>query len=196
MCSVSDICLFDAINRILLESGDDPSREGLSETPSRFSKAWKFWNSGYAVDPAEIIKTFVDGSEKYDGIVFQGRIPVYSHCEHHLAPFFGVAHVGYIPKDSIVGLSKIARIVDVFARRLQVQERLTSQIAEILDSSLKPRAVGVVLRCRHLCMESRGVQKPGTTTYTSSMLGEFRSEPSARAEFMQLVASAESGLSI
>lgn len=186
----------DAVRLLLKDIGEDPKREGLVDTPDRFMKAWRFWNSGYGRDVDQLIRTFVDGSERYDGIVFQGRIPLYSLCEHHLAPFFGVAHVGYIPSKSIIGLSKISRIVDVFARRLQVQERLTRQIAETFSAVLRPKAVGVVLKCRHLCMESRGIQKPGTITHTSTMLGEFRSEPEARYEFMQLVASAEIGLCI
>lgn len=196
--SARDITLDDvnAVRLFLKDIGEDPHREGLEDTPHRFIKSWRFLNSGYEVNADDIIKTFVDGSERYDGIVFQGRIPLYSLCEHHLAPFFGVAHVGYIPSKSIVGLSKIARVVDIFARRLQVQERLTRQVAEVLMSTLQPEAVGVVLKCRHLCMESRGIQKPGTITHTSTMLGEFRTEPEARSEFMQLVASAEIGLTI
>lgn len=196
MSEITDIDINDAIRRLLFESGDDLGREGLVETPARFLKAWRFWNSGYQVNASDYVKTFEDGSERYDGVVFQGRIPVYSLCEHHLAPFFGVAHVGYIPGSRIIGLSKIARVVDVFARRMQVQERLTRQIAETLSEALAPRAVGVVLRCRHLCMESRGVQKPGTTTCTSTLLGDFRHEHDSRAEFMQFVASAEVGLTI
>lgn len=186
----------DAIEHLLETIGEDTQREGLIDTPFRFMKAWRFLNSGYEVDTDRILKTFVDGSERYDGIVFQGRIPVYSLCEHHLIPFFGVAHIGYIPHKSIVGLSKLSRLLDVFARRLQVQERLTRQVAESLCTALRPKAVGVVLKCRHLCMESRGIQKPGTVTHTSSMLGEFRTEPEARSEFMQLVASTEAGLTI
>lgn len=188
--------LRDTAIELLEASGEDPGREGLIDTPLRFAKAWQFWTSGYNEDVDTIVKKFTDGSERYDGIVFQGRIPFYSLCEHHMAPFFGVAHVGYIPNETIIGLSKLARVVDVFARRLQVQERLTRQVAETLHSALDPKAVGVVLRCRHLCMESRGIQKPGMTTHTSSMLGDFRFEADARAEFLQLVSSAESGLSI
>lgn len=167
----------------------EPNREGLRETPVRVTKAWQYWTSGYYQDPAEILKTFEDGAKNYDEMVFQGNIPVYSHCEHHLAPFFGVAHIGYIPKQRIVGLSKISRLVDVFAHRLQVQERLTTQIADSLFQCLEPLGVGVVVRCRHLCMESRGIRRHGTVTYTSSLLGVFRQE--AKSEFMRFVERAD-----
>lgn len=175
---------------LLAQIGDDPGREGLAETPGRCARAWAEWTSGYGQDPALVLKTFEDGSKGYDELVFQGNISCYSHCEHHLAPFFGVAHIGYIPRGRVVGLSKLARLVDVFARRLQVQERLTVQIAQALQDALAPRAVGVVLECRHLCMESRGIQRAGTVTKTSALLGEFRDEPDARAEFLSMVHSA------
>jgi GTP cyclohydrolase I len=166
-----------------------PDREGLKETPHRVRKAWEHWTNGYGVDPTSILKTFEDGAEKYDEMVFQGNVPVYSHCEHHLAPFFGVAHIAYIPNKRIVGLSKISRLVDVFAHRLQVQERLTTQIADCLHQVLEPMGVGVVIRCRHLCMESRGIQRQGTVTYTSSLQGVFRGE--AKSEFMRFVERAD-----
>lgn len=171
--------------------GEDPEREGLKDTPRRFLEAWKFWTSGYGQDPQKILKTFEDGSQNYSELVFQGNISLFSHCEHHLAPFYGVAHIGYIPKGRIVGLSKMPRLVEVFARRLQVQERLTVQIAEAMNEYLEPLAVGVVLRCRHSCLESRGVQKVGSTTRTSALLGAFKTDISARAEFMSFVTNAE-----
>lgn len=174
---------------LLDQIGEGGSREGLSETPARAARAWAEWTRGYDQDPRALLKSFVDGSEGYDELVFQGNIACYSQCEHHLAPFFGVAHVGYIPSGRVVGLSKLARLVDVFARRLQVQERLTVQVAQTLQEVLEPRAVGVVLECRHMCMESRGIQSVGTITKTSALLGEFRDEPSARAEFMSMVTS-------
>ena len=177
------------IASLVAQVGEDPGREGLVDTPERCARAWAEWTSGYGQDPAAVLKSFVDGSEHYDELVFQGNISVYSHCEHHLAPFFGVAHIGYIPSGRVVGLSKLARLVDVFARRLQVQERLTVQVARALHEALQPRAVGVVLECRHLCMESRGIQRAGTVTKTSALLGEFRHEPEARAEFMSMVNS-------
>lgn len=181
-----------AIETLLHSTGHGhDSRDGLRETPERFVKAWNFWTSGYVVDPASVLKVFEDGAEGYDGLVFQASIPVYSLCEHHLAPFFGVAHIGYIPNRRIVGLSKLSRLTDVFARRLQVQERLTKEIADALDHHLNPKAVGVVVRCRHLCMESRGVQRIGTETYTNALRGLFLQAAEARSEFMKLVEFAD-----
>lgn len=177
----------DIAVRLLQYIGEDPKREGLRRTPERFLKAWKHWCSGYSVDPASILTSFEDGAEKYDEAVIVRDIPVYSHCEHHLAPFFGKAHVGYIPNGCVVGLSKIVRLVDVFARRLQVQERLTQQVANALNDALQPLGVAVVLECRHMCMESRGVARPGATTTTSAMLGVFRDDARARAEFLNLI---------
>jgi len=172
--------------RLLEFVGEDPRREGLLETPARFLKAWQFWTSGYSQDPREIFKVFEDGGEGYDQMIVQRDIPVWSHCEHHCAPFFGVAHIGYIPQGRIVGLSKLSRLVDVFARRLQVQERLTTQIATTLFEELTPVGVGVVLKCRHLCMESRGVRTAGTSTTTSALLGDMRDDPRTREEFLSL----------
>lgn len=178
--------------RDLIESfGEDPDRGGLQETPERVTKAWKFWTSGYGQNPADVLKTFDDGAEGYDELICQGNIPVYSCCEHHMAPFFGVAHIGYIPDKRIVGLSKLSRVTDIFARRLQVQERLTQQIAHSLEEHLKPKAVGVVLRCRHMCMESRGIQRSGTITYTSALLGSFKTHGDARSEFLRFVESCD-----
>lgn len=181
----------EVVRHLLALAGEDPDRGGLQETPARFLKAWDFWTSGYTAKPEGVLKTFEDGAKGYDEMVFVGSIPVWSLCEHHLAPFFGVAHIGYIPDGRIVGLSKFSRLVDVFARRLQVQERLTNQIAEALDAALKPKAVGVVLSCRHACMESRGIQKAGSTTTTSALRGFFKTEPEARAEFLQFVNKAQ-----
>lgn len=173
--------------RLLQFIGEDPTRGGLLETPKRYLKAWQHWAGGYKQDPAALLKCFEDGAEKYDEMVLVKSIPVYSHCEHHLAPFFGTAHVAYIPDGKIVGLSKISRLVDVFARRLQVQERLTNQIADAMQEHLTPKGVAVVLECRHLCMESRGIQRQGSSTTTSAMRGVFMNTPAARAEFMGLV---------
>jgi GTP cyclohydrolase IA len=183
----------NSIRELLKLTGEDPDREGLSETPQRFLKAFDFWTQGYEQDPGEVLKMFEDGAEYYDQLIFIGNIPVYSLCEHHLTPFFGVAHVGYIPDQRIVGLSKIPRLVDVFARRLQCQERLTRQIADAIWDVLQPLAVGAVIRCRHLCMESRGIQKSGCTTVTSALRGALRDEPDCRAEFMTMVATADDG---
>ena len=173
--------------RRLLESlGEDPDRPGLRETPLRVEKAWKHWTSGYGQDPVELLKVFEDGAEQYNELIVVRGIPVYSHCEHHLAPFFGKATIGYVPNGKIVGLSKLTRLVDCFAKRLQVQERLTQQVANALMDALEPKAVGVVVRCRHLCMESRGIRTPGEETITSAMLGELQPNLALRTEFLAL----------
>lgn len=177
----------EAVRMILKAVGEDRDRGGLLETPKRVAKAFEFWCSGYGKDPKDILKVFEDGGEHYDQMVFQRNIPVWSLCEHHLAPFFGVAHIAYIPSNKIVGLSKLVRLVDIFARRLQVQERLTNQIGGALWTALKPLGVGVVIECRHTCMESRGVQKTGTITTTSALFGVIKTEPSARGEFLSFV---------
>jgi GTP cyclohydrolase I len=173
--------------RRLLESlGEDASRPGLVETPHRVAKAWQHWTSGYGQDPVELLKAFEDGAEEYNELIVVRNIPVYSHCEHHLAPFFGKATVGYLPNGKIVGLSKLTRLVDCFAKRLQVQERMTVQIANTLMEVLEPKAVGVVVKCRHMCMESRGIRTPGEETITSAMLGELQPNLALRTEFLAL----------
>lgn len=177
-------------------NGEDPSREGLEETPKRFAKAWGHYTKGYYQDAESILKTFSDGADRYDEMVFQGDIPLYSMCEHHLAPFFGKAYIAYVPIHRVVGLSKLVRVVDMFARRLQIQERMAVQIADALQGTLKPLGVGVMLRCRHMCMESRGVAAYGTVTVTTALRGCFKSEPDARAEFLHMVEMNSSGASI
>jgi GTP cyclohydrolase IA len=172
--------------RFLKSVGEDPDRPGLLETPHRVSKAWKHWTSGYEQHPADVLKSFEDGAEEYNELIVVRNIPVYSHCEHHLAPFFGKATVGYMPDGKIVGLSKLTRLVDCFAKRLQVQERLTIQVANALMDHLQPKAVGVVIRCRHLCMESRGIKTAGEETVTSAMLGELQPNLAMRTEFLDL----------
>jgi GTP cyclohydrolase I len=184
--AMSDTFSQDDWRRLLSSLGENPERPGLVETPSRVEKAWKHWTSGYAQDPAEVLKAFEDGAEEYNELIVVKGIPVYSHCEHHLAPFFGTATVGYLPNGKIVGLSKLTRLVDCFAKRLQVQERLTSQIANALMTHLEPKAVGVVIRCRHMCMESRGIRTPGEETITSAMLGELQPNLALRTEFLAL----------
>ena len=156
----------------------------------RVSRAWKHWTSGYDQDPAELLKAFEDGAEDYNELIVVRGIPVYSHCEHHLAPFFGKATIGYLPNGKIVGLSKLTRLVDCFAKRLQVQERLTIQIANALMTHLEPKAAGVVIRCRHMCMESRGIRTPGEETVTSAMLGELQPNLALRTEFLALAREA------
>lgn len=177
----------DIPTRLLQFVGEDPGRGGLHETPKRFLKAWKFWTKGYGENPADVLKVFEDGAEKCDEMVLVKSIPIYSQCEHHLAPFFGVAHIAYIPNGKIVGLSKLSRLADVFARRLQVQERLTNEIADAMMKHLDALGVAVVVDCRHMCMESRGIQRHGSSTLTSAMRGVFKEDAKARAEFMGLI---------
>lgn len=167
--------------------GEDPQREGLLETPKRAFKAWEEWTSGYAIDPATLLKTFEDGAEGYDEMVTVTGIKFYSHCEHHMASIIGEATVAYIPRRRIVGLSKFARVVDAFAKRLQVQERMTSQIADVINDTLEPIGVGVWIAARHMCMESRGISKPGAVTHTTALRGVIKNQTAARAEFMALV---------
>ena len=176
----------DDWRRLLRHIGEDPQRQGLQDTPERVDRAWKHWTSGYGQDPADILKVFEDGAEKYNELIVVRGIPVYSHCEHHLAPFFGTATVGYTPNGRIVGLSKLTRLVECFSKRLQVQERLTIQIAEALMMHLQPLSVGVVIRCRHMCMESRGIRTPGQETVTSALLGEMQTNFPLRTEFLAL----------
>lgn len=183
--SASDIPI-----RLLQYVNEDPTRGGLLETPKRYLKAWKHFTSGYDVkDDAikDLLKVFEDGADKVDEMVLVKSIPIYSQCEHHLVPFFGVAHIAYIPNGKIVGLSKLSRLADVFARRLQVQERLTNQIADALETHLKPKGVAVVIECRHLCMEARGVSQQGSSTITSAMRGVFRESVETRNEFMGFI---------
>lgn len=177
----------DLVRDLLLLAGEDPDREGLRETPRRFLKAWQHYTQGYKQNPADVLKSFSDGAERVDELVLVKQIPLWSLCEHHAAPFFGVAHIAYIPNGNIVGLSKLSRLLDVFARRLQVQERLTNQVADALDTYLVPKGVGVVLECRHTCMEARGVQKAGCVTVTSALRGVLKTSVSARSEFLSLI---------
>jgi GTP cyclohydrolase I len=172
--------------RLLAHLGEDPDRQGLAETPQRVEKAWKHWTSGYRQDPADILKVFEDGAEQYNELIVVRGIPVYSHCEHHLAPFFGTVTIGYTPNGNIVGLSKLTRLVQCFAMRLQVQERLTMQVASALMAHVAPRSVGVIVRCRHMCMESRGIQATGEETITSALLGEMQNNLGLRSEFLAL----------
>ncbi len=176
----------DNVRRLLQFVGEDPTRGGLLETPKRVAKAWQFWCKGYAEKPADILKTFEDGAEGADEMVVVKDIPFYTHCEHHLAPFFGSATIAYLPDKRIVGLSKLNRVLDVYARRLQVQERLTAQVADSLMEHLAPIGCGVVIKARHLCMESRGVCQQGHHTVTSALRGVFKDDPAVRAEFLQL----------
>jgi GTP cyclohydrolase IA len=176
----------ELIESLLGELGEDPSRAGLKATPDRVSRALRQLTSGYDADPEAIIGGAVF-EQDYDEMVLVKDIPFYSLCEHHMLPFFGTVHVGYLPRGRVVGLSKIPRLVEVFAHRLQLQERMTREIAEALNGALSPRGVGVVVEARHLCMEMRGVQKTGGQLITSCMLGTFRRDARTRAEFLDLV---------
>ena len=175
----------DLTRELLVRLGEDPDREGLLRTPERFAKAYQYLTKGYNEDPAEIF----DGalySVDYDEMVIVKDIEMFSLCEHHMLPFFGKVHIAYIPKGKVVGLSKLPRLVEVFARRLQVQERLTVEIAESIQNAIHPLGVGVVIEARHLCMMMRGVEKQHSATVTSSMLGAFRA-PQTRQEFLALI---------
>jgi len=179
------------IRMLIMVIGDNPDREGLRDTPKRVIDAWREWAIGYMMDPKEILKTFEDGAAGIDEMVIVHNIPFNSFCEHHLAPMKGIAHVGYIPNGKIVGLSKLARLVTCFARRLQVQERCTNQIANALVEHLSPLGVGVLIRASHGCMETRGVRIKGSVTTTSAMRGALLEKPQARTEFLTLCAMAE-----
>lgn len=176
----------DNVRRIIQSIGENSNREGLLETPKRVVKALEHWYEGYSQNPKEILKVFKDGSENYDQMVLVKDFPFYSHCEHHMAPIFGTATIAYIPDGRIVGLSKLPKLFDCFAHRMQVQERLTNQVADALFENLKPKGVGVLVKARHLCMESRGYHQQGHHTVTSALRGVLLENPAARAEFMQL----------
>jgi GTP cyclohydrolase I len=182
----------EIVRQLLLMIGEDPNRGGLKETPARVVKAWREWAQGYKIDPKDILKTFEDGAEDCgDELVIVSNIPIVSKCEHHLADIMGTAHIGYIPNGKIVGLSKLARVADLFARRLQVQERLTNQIANAIVECLAPKGVAVTIRASHACMSSRGVKVHGSVTTTAAMRGVLLEKPAARAEFLALCQAAE-----
>ncbi|MGN6224321.1 GTP cyclohydrolase I FolE [Pseudoxanthomonas beigongshangi] len=177
----------DAV-RVLLEwAGEDPAREGLLDTPKRVAKAYRDWFSGYRMDPREYLARTFEEVAGYDEMIVLRDIEFESHCEHHMAPIIGKAHVGYLPNGKVVGISKLARVVDVYARRFQVQEKLTAQIAQCIQDVLQPRGVGVVIDGAHECMTTRGVHKRGVSMITSKMLGEFREDARTRAEFLRFI---------
>jgi GTP cyclohydrolase I len=175
----------DVFVRLIEFCGEDPARGGLLETPTRMAKAWQFWTSGYQKDYVKVLKSFEDGGENYDEMIHVKHVPFYSQCEHHMAPFFGEVTFAYVPDKHIVGLSKMSRLVDVFSRRLQVQERLTVQIVDAFCEVMNPKGAGCIISARHLCMESRGICQQGITTTTSALRGVFK-ESTARAEFLSL----------
>ena len=178
----------ELIRELLKEMGEDPSRAGLEKTPARVAKAWEYLTSGYRQDIHDVLNEALF-SEEYDEMVVVKDIDFYSMCEHHLLPFFGKCHIAYMPSKKILGLSKLPRLVEMFARRLQVQERLTTQIANTLQEVLQPQGVAVVVEALHMCMLMRGVEKQNSKAVTSAMLGQFRDRPETRAEFMELIRS-------
>lgn len=177
----------EAVRTLLRWAGEDPSREGLLDTPKRVAKAYRDWFSGYEIDPAEYLGRTFEEVAGYDEMIVLRDIPFESFCEHHMAPIIGRAHVGYLPSDKVVGISKLARVVDAYARRFQVQEKMTAQIAHCIGMVLKPRGVGVVVDATHQCMTTRGVHKRGVSMITSQMLGTFREDARTRAEFLRFI---------
>ena len=184
---ISENQALEAVKTLIRWAGDNPEREGLKETPKRVIKSYKDFFSGYNLDPREILSKKFKEVEGYDEIIVLKNIRLESHCEHHMVPFIGTAHVGYLPKNKIVGLSKLARLVEAFAKRLQIQEKLTAQIANAIDEILQPKGVGVIIEASHLCVATRGIHKPGSKMVTSRMLGSFRNNPATRKEFLDLV---------
>jgi GTP cyclohydrolase I len=176
-----------AVRTLIQWAGDDPKREGLRDTPARVARAYEEFFAGYGQDPAEILKRTFSEVEGYDEMIVMSDIRFESHCEHHMVPIIGKAHVGYLPDKRVVGISKLARLVEVYARRLQVQEKMTVQIADTLQEILHPRGVAVVIEAAHQCMTTRGVHKPGVGLITSRMVGAFRDDPSTRREFLAVI---------
>ena len=177
----------EAVETLLLWAGEDPHREGLVDTPKRVAQAYEDWFSGYKDDPVKFLQRTFQEVEGYDEMITLRDIAFESHCEHHMAPIIGVAHVGYLPRNKVVGISKLARVVEAFARRFQVQEKMTAQIAHCIEDVLKPRGVGVVIEAVHQCMTTRGIRKSGVSMVTSQMLGSFRKDARTRAEFLRMI---------
>ena len=177
----------DAVRTLLLWAGDDPRREGLVDTPKRVARAYEDWFSGYKEDPVTYLKRTFEEVDGYDEMIVLRDIEFESHCEHHMAPIIGHAHVGYLPQNKVVGISKLARVVEAFARRFQVQEKMTAQIANCIWDVLNPKGVGVVIEATHQCMTTRGIHKSNVSMVTSQMLGTFRKDARTRAEFLQMI---------
>ena len=184
---ISENQALEAVKTLIKWAGDNPEREGLKETPKRVIRSYKDFFSGYNSDPREILSKKFKEVDGYDEIIILKNIRLESHCEHHMVPFIGTAHVGYLPKNKVVGLSKLARLVEAFAKRLQIQEKLTAQIANAIDEVLQPRGVGVIIEASHLCVGTRGIHKPDAKMVTSRMLGSFRNDQATRKEFLELV---------
>ena len=179
----------EAVRTLICWTGDNPNREGLIETPKRVVKAYEEFFEGYDIDPEEVLKKTFEEVQGYDDAVIVRNIRVESHCEHHIVPILGVAHVGYIPNNRVVGISKLARVVEIFGKRLQTQETMTAQIADTIQKVLEPKGVAVVVDASHQCMTTRGIHKTESSTITSRMLGAFRDNPETRSEFMNLINS-------
>ena len=177
----------DAIRTLLRWAGDDPNREGLIDTPKRVAKAYREWFCGYEDDPEELLARSFEETDGYDEMVVLRDIRLVSHCEHHMVPIIGKAHIGYLPSGRVVGISKLARVMELYAKRLQIQEKLTAQIANTIEAVLQPKGVAVVIEAAHQCMTTRGIHKPGVTMVTSRMLGAFRENHSTRKEFLSMI---------
>ena len=182
-----------AVRTLIRWAGDDPDREGLAGTPARVVRAYDEFFSGYGSDPVEVLSRTFEETEGYDEMVVLRDIRFESHCEHHMAPIIGRAHIAYLPRRRVVGISKLARLLEIYSKRLQIQEKLTAQIANTIDEVLQPRGVAVVLDAAHQCMTTRGVHKPGASMVTSRMLGAFRTDPSTRREFLSIIGSPQGG---
>ncbi|WP_300540693.1 GTP cyclohydrolase I FolE [Maricaulis sp.] len=177
----------EAVRTLISWAGDDPAREGLIDTPKRVVKAWEEWFSGYQADPLQALGRTFEDVQGYDDMVMLTNIDVESHCEHHLAPILGVAHVAYLPQNSVVGISKIARVVEIFSKRMQTQETMTAQIADALNEAMSPRGVAVLIDAKHQCMTTRGVHHPNVSTITTTFTGEFKTDAALKDRFMRLV---------
>ncbi len=184
----------EAVRTLIRWAGDDPAREGLLDTPARVVRAYEEFFAGYAQDPRDILQRTFAEVDGYDEMIVMNDIRFESHCEHHMVPIIGKAHIGYLPAHRVIGISKLARLVEVYAKRLQVQEKMTVQIADALQDILQPKGVGVVLEAAHQCMTTRGVHKPGVGLVTSRMLGAFRDDPSTRREFLAVIGRSASGI--
>ena len=184
----------EAVRTLLRWAGDDPTREGLLGTPDRVARAYKEFFSGYDVDPVAFLKRTFEEIDGYDELIILRDIRFESHCEHHLAPIIGRAHIGYLPNKRVVGISKLARVLEAYARRLQIQEKLTAQVANTIQEVLQPRGVGVIIDAAHQCMTTRGIHKPGMSMVTSRMLGSFRTDPSTRREFLSIIGNPATAL--
>lgn len=191
--SLASASFEDLVREIIVRLGEDPAREGLTRTPNRVHRAYEYLMKGYREDPEAMLKNALF-SVNYDEMVIIKDVEMFSLCEHHMLPFFGKVHVAYIPNGKVIGLSKIPRLIEIFSRRLQIQERLTTEIAETIQKTIQPQGVGVVIEARHLCMMMRGVEKQHSAAVTSSMLGSFRDEQETRTEFLSLIRQRPNGM--